>query len=368
MDTTVQELQRVVIKEELYMLTGNHYEAALLNNLIFWHGIVEKTDKNIERRIIALEEKGAKQKQINSQKDKLRNGWFYKTAEEITNELMGWGSNAKVTRAMKRFVEQGWIEKGNNPDPKKKWDRTSWYKMNIDNIARDLHNLGYALDGYTLYQPNENADKYEIQEDTTFEDDTKESPPLRIFQNEKCNFQNEISSLQNENSIFQNENSKFQNERTIPEGFNQKVLTEDVSKGINHNSSSSSKKAMDDDEIMNLIKANDSFNALIWFFDRKQFLNTKKDIIGVVRKLVELECQLFSMQDIQNAYDTVKEEIIKGNVTYKPSYYATVLKDKVETSKLVKQHDEEEKHRINQIEENKVEFPSYNWLTEEKIN
>ncbi|MFZ7936460.1 hypothetical protein ACO1D2_00830 [Bacillus thuringiensis] len=40
----VRELQHVVIKEELVALTGKHFDAALLNNLIFWAGITEKMD------------------------------------------------------------------------------------------------------------------------------------------------------------------------------------------------------------------------------------------------------------------------------------------------------------------------------------
>ncbi|MFP7202640.1 hypothetical protein SFC08_16845 [Lysinibacillus halotolerans] len=211
-ENSLRELQRVVIKEEFYVLTGDHYEAALINNLIFWRGIVDKTDKNLLSRIKVMEQKGGNEKQITSLKNKLRNGWFYKTGEEITNELMGWGSNSKVTRAINKFVENDWLEKGNNPDPKKKWDRTNWYRVNLEKIAQDLYKLGYALEGYTLIknEPKKEEKNHLIDYELLI--------PL-IFQNEKCNFQNEKCNFHFEISIFQNE-------RTIPEGFKQKVFKE----------------------------------------------------------------------------------------------------------------------------------------------
>ncbi|MGR6004862.1 hypothetical protein ACT7C0_30020 [Bacillus cereus] len=61
----IRELQRVVIKEELVELTGKHFEATLLNNLIFWHGITEKMDQSLLVQISQLEKRGAKQGTIN---------------------------------------------------------------------------------------------------------------------------------------------------------------------------------------------------------------------------------------------------------------------------------------------------------------
>ncbi|WP_324656212.1 hypothetical protein [Bacillus paranthracis] len=193
----VNELQRVVIKEELLTLTGKHFDAALLNNLIFWAGIVDKMDKNLKIQIKQMENRNAKQTTIDKKKKQLRNGWFYKTGDELLAELMDWGSASTISRTINNFVKNGWVEKGNNPDPSKKWDRTTWLKINLAKIASDLHTLGYALDGYSLVQEPVKEDKKQ-----------DEPAPLNILHSEKCILQDEISILHSG--------------RTIPEGLLQK--------------------------------------------------------------------------------------------------------------------------------------------------
>ncbi|WP_242503580.1 hypothetical protein [Bacillus albus] len=200
----VRELQRVVIKEELVDLTGKHFEAALLNNLIFWHGITEKMDQSLLVQISQLEKRGAKQGTINKKKKQIRDGWFFKTADELSAELIGWGSPQKIGRALNELSKNGWIEKGNNPDPKMKWDRTTWLKVNINKIASDLFKIGYALEGYSLVQETEERTK-------VFESNSAKNASLRKFHFGICKFH--FGS------------SKFQNGRTIPEGLLQKVTS-----------------------------------------------------------------------------------------------------------------------------------------------
>ncbi|WEA47306.1 hypothetical protein [Priestia aryabhattai] len=203
----VEELQRLVIKEEFYNLTGDHFAAALLNNMIFWQRIVDKGDKNLQSRIDQLEKQNSKdkEKRIQALENKKRHGWFYKTNEEWLLEVMNWSSITTIHRRIKEFVAKGWVDKGVNPDPKKKWDRTAWYKVNLDKIAADLHELGYALEGYTLYQPTEEK--------------AGESAPQSIFHCAK-------SISHDEKSILHSEKSILHSERTIPESINHKVLTE----------------------------------------------------------------------------------------------------------------------------------------------
>lgn len=205
----VRELQRVVIKEELVALTGKHFDAALLNNLIFWAGITEKMDNNLKLQITQMEARKTKQSIIDKKKKKIRNGWFYKTGDELLFEIMNWGSASTISRSINNFVKQGWVEKGNNPDPTKKWDRTTWYKMNLTKIASDLHELGYALEGYTLAQKQE-----EIVEEKTSEHDLKQEKTAS-----SCILQNEICILHSEKSILHSG-------ETIPEGILHKVTSE----------------------------------------------------------------------------------------------------------------------------------------------
>lgn len=228
-ENTVVQLQRVVIKEELYVLTGDHLAAALLNNLIFWQGIVDQQDKQIQSRIALMEGKKGQEKRIESLKKKLRFGWFYKTGEELLNEMMGWGSPATMTRRIKEFIDQGWMEKGNNPDPRKKWDRTKWYRVKLDKIAADLHEMGYALEGYSLLQKE--ADEAAVEGEKELESA------------EQCIFHGEICILHGEKCNFHGEKSIFHGERTIPESNHQKVTSE--SNSIKNLSILESIKALD---------------------------------------------------------------------------------------------------------------------------
>jgi hypothetical protein len=213
-----KELQRIVIKEELVeLLEGDFFEAALLNNLIFWQGRQNNSDKTLEGKIAAAERKGLSEKHINRMKDSRRHGWFYKSLEEMLDNLMGWKSQATLSRAVKGLEKKGYLLKGNNPDPRQKWDRTSWYKVDLEKIINDLYKLGYALEGYAL--PEQPQEPQPAEEET--EENTDETAPLPIFQNENCIFQNERSSLQNEKS-------SLQNERTIPESITKGFTERDL--------------------------------------------------------------------------------------------------------------------------------------------
>lgn len=201
----VRELQRIVIKEELLALTGKHFDAALLNNLIFWSGITEKMDKNLKLRIKQMEARNTKQSAIDKKKKQIRNGWFYKTGDELLAELMDWGSASTISRTLNNFVKEGWIEKGNNPDPSKKWDRSTWLKVNLTKIASDLHTLGYALEGYSLAQGTTTKNS---ENSVETEEKSKETASLPILHSAKC--------------ILHDEKSILHSGRTIPEGLLQK--------------------------------------------------------------------------------------------------------------------------------------------------
>jgi hypothetical protein len=207
-DQQVQQLQRLVIKEEFFVLTGEHFSAALLNNMIFWQGITDKSDQSILNRIAQLEKQSGlnNEKKIQSLKKKFRDGWFYKTGDEWLMEVMNWSSLATIGRKIKVFEEKGWVQTGNNPDPKKKWDRTKWYKVNLNKIAADLYELGYALEGYTLYKETEEKQP--------------ESASSSIFHGEKSILHSEDSN------IFHGEKSILHSEETIPESINHKDISE----------------------------------------------------------------------------------------------------------------------------------------------
>lgn len=208
----VEELQRVVIKEELMALIqtyygnkqGIHMRAAYLNNLIFWQGIQLKSDLKEKSKIQRAIQNKVSEKKIQKMKESLRNGWFYKTSEDHQIELMGFCSASSITRMNKEFQEQGWAEIGKNPDPKKKWDKSTWYKLDLVKINEDLNKLGFHLEGFKFSQ-----------------EEPGQTAPDSIFHGEN-------SIFHDENSIFHGENSNFHDGRTIPEGSSE-GLSESIS-------------------------------------------------------------------------------------------------------------------------------------------
>lgn len=215
--TKVEELQRVVIKEELMALietyygrkNGIHMRAAFLNNLIFWQTIQLKNDRRQEQKIQRAIASKVSEKTIQKMKDVYRDGWFYKTAEENEIELMGFCSPSSITRMNKEFKEQGWLEVGKNPNPKKKYDRSTWYRLNLEKINADLNKLGYHLEGFKF----------------TVDEEAQETPSESIFHGESTDEPAPPSIFHGENSIFHDESSIYHHGRTIPEG-----ITEDLSK------------------------------------------------------------------------------------------------------------------------------------------
>lgn len=138
----MEKLKRVVIKEELVALTGDYRPALILNQLIYWSERVSDFDKFIEEE---------NQRMLNEGMNNLcepQNGWIYKTAAELSEELMVGMSHPTIRKYLKQLIENGWIDERRNP--KYKWDKTMQYRVNITKIQKDLLNIGYALEGYRM--------------------------------------------------------------------------------------------------------------------------------------------------------------------------------------------------------------------------
>ena len=149
------KLKRVVIKQELVELTGDYRAALILNQFIYWTERMRDTDKYIR------EEKERAIKEDISVDISESNGWIYKSAEELNDELMVGMSKPTIRKYIKQLIEQGYIHERQNPKYKK--DKKTQYRLNLYNIQLDLAKLGYALEGYSLL-PNiqiiENEDVY----------------------------------------------------------------------------------------------------------------------------------------------------------------------------------------------------------------
>jgi hypothetical protein len=135
-----RKLKRVVIKEELVELTGHHIKALILNQLIYWSERVRDFD-------LFLRE--TQQSEDNLQVEPLH-GWIYKDAKELAQELMIDASHQTIRRYMQSLVADGYIQERHNPH--KAWDRTMQYRVDLVAVSRALNEIGYALEGYALYE------------------------------------------------------------------------------------------------------------------------------------------------------------------------------------------------------------------------
>ena len=153
----MKPLKRVVIKEELVELTGDYRPALILNQFIYWIERMYDADKYIlEEKERALKE----DMEINISESK---GWVYKTAEELSEELMTGMSKSTIGRYIKQLVEKGYLHQRRNP--KYKWDKTMQYRVDLYKVQLDLAKLGYALEGYRLLPNIQIVENVELEEE-----------------------------------------------------------------------------------------------------------------------------------------------------------------------------------------------------------
>ena len=215
----MKPLKRVVIKEELVELTGDFRPALILNQFIYWSERMYDADKYIlEEKERALREDLV----VNIDESK---GWIYKTAEELSEELMTGMSKSTVGRYIKQLVEAGYLIQRKNP--RYKWDKTYQYRVNLYKIQLDLGKMGYVLEGYKLL-PNikvveevESIEEVCVNEvETIKKDENKEAPTFaEVEANEtlKNKIDNNIISQNKENyaSDFMEEDIEDKNKRLM---------------------------------------------------------------------------------------------------------------------------------------------------------
>jgi hypothetical protein len=164
MTFVARSLKRAVLREEFVALTGDAFQAIVLNQFIYWVQKVSDFDDFIR-------EEQARNPDCNVS---LRHGWIYKKAQEMIDETMLQMSDITMRRIIKVLIEKGWIEERPNPD--NRWNKVLQYRPDLKKIQHDLYSLGYALPGFPLLQP--------------------------VVRSEASNLQNEVSNLQKSSFIL----------------------------------------------------------------------------------------------------------------------------------------------------------------------
>lgn len=124
-----------VIREEFVDLTGDHFSAVVLNQLLYWTQRVKDFD-------LLLEEERKYQPECNVSP---RHGWIYKTADELNEETMLRTTRPTMRKYLKLLVDKGWLDE--RPNPHDHWNKTTQYRVNLRKLQEDLGVLGYSLPG-----------------------------------------------------------------------------------------------------------------------------------------------------------------------------------------------------------------------------
>lgn len=209
MENQIEETGVAIVRRELKVLTGNFMSAMVLNQFIYWSQRIKYVDKYI------AEERERAAKGGETIVMPLAQGWFYKSSEELNEELMWDAKPATVRSYIKKLVAQGYVEERNNPD--RKWDRTKQYRVNLVKVITDLNKLGYNLPQYkNLLMPTDTSFS-KIENATT-------PKPTDAF----SKIENGISKSENAKSEIENRTSP--NFCAIPE-----ISTEITNKDYNNN-------------------------------------------------------------------------------------------------------------------------------------
>ena len=134
-----------VIREEYVEITGKFELALILNQLIYWTERVNDFDKFIQEENQRKDFHG-----LNEEHQPLNHGWIYKTASQLSKELMTGWSDATTGRHLKKLIDMGFVEVRQNP--KYMWNQTRQYRVNLINVSIALQKKGYSLPNYTLTQ------------------------------------------------------------------------------------------------------------------------------------------------------------------------------------------------------------------------
>lgn len=211
----MRELRRVVIKEELVELTGDFKKAVILNQFIYWSNRIRDVDKYIKEEKERANEDGIK---LNVEESK---GWIYKKADELSLETMLGLSASNISGHIKWLVENEWLHKRRNP--KRAWDKTLQYRVNLVKIMKDLKVLGFSLEGYPiLIKSDENKINIENEELNNY--DLEPEIDNRTSETELGTFETQLEIIQNRNEF--NEIKENSEERNIIDPIYGKVISE----------------------------------------------------------------------------------------------------------------------------------------------
>lgn len=157
-------LKRVVVREEFVSLVKNYCRepskkkvtqaavtAILLAQLLYWETKCRDYDAfrmEEQERIEHMNQIAPSAQKIEVQPPTLTYGWIYKSAQELSEEIMFDLSDTTIMMHLRRLISIGVLEKRNNPHYS--WDRCLQYRVNTIRLRQLLFMLGYNLEGWPI--------------------------------------------------------------------------------------------------------------------------------------------------------------------------------------------------------------------------
>ncbi|WP_444684625.1 hypothetical protein [Alkalicoccus luteus] len=106
-------MKRIVLKEELAAITGDYKLAMVLNQMMYW-----------------------------SRRTKNRDGWVYKSGQELAEDMLMNVSAYSMRTYLKKLTQLGLMEERRNPVMK--WDKTMQYRVCWETIQAAVLTAGYS--------------------------------------------------------------------------------------------------------------------------------------------------------------------------------------------------------------------------------
>lgn len=196
-----RKLKKVVIKEELFTLTGDMFESILLGQLIYWQDKVNDFDKFIDE-----EQKRCEYNKLSFNMEK-SNGWMFKKASELKDECMLNISEQTIRKYLQKLTDKGFINSRINP--KYKWDRTIQYRVNINFVIDSIKQLGYdGLSGWKYTTSKNKTSNLENGDSLDNNRDSKESNGAAIPYTTNINYNTDITNKKEDTNVSKKEDKK----------------------------------------------------------------------------------------------------------------------------------------------------------------
>lgn len=130
-------LKIAMVREEFAILTGSFLHALVLNQFNYYQLAVKHVDAYI------AQENARNAAENGKPEMPLTEGWFYKTADELCEELMFPFKKSRALEIIDDLIARGWVMVRQNPQHK--YDRTKQYRLNLVALHQDLRELGFSL-------------------------------------------------------------------------------------------------------------------------------------------------------------------------------------------------------------------------------